>query len=136
MTTNARALGILSIAASVLIVPQGGVARAEPPTVTPLLTKELAGVPGREVVMMTVEYGPGGADPVHRHHAQALVYVLEGSVEMQVEGGELVTLTPGQTFYESADDLHVVGRNASKTEPAKFLVVLVKDRGTPLLIPE
>jgi quercetin dioxygenase-like cupin family protein len=136
MTSNARVLGILSIATCVLIVQQVGTARAEPPTVTPLLTKELAGAPGRELVMMTVEYGPGGADPVHRHHAQALVYVLEGSVEMQVEGGDLVTLTPGQTFYESTGDLHVVGRNASETKPAKFLVVLVKDRGTPVLIPE
>lgn len=136
MAIKPRVLGLLSLVASMLLVQQGDTARAEPPVVKPLLTKELAGAPGREVVLMTVEYGPGGADPVHRHHAQGFVYVLEGSVEMQVEGGELVTLTPGQTFYEDADDLHVVGRNASETRPAKFLVVLIKDEGTPVLVPE
>lgn len=113
-----------------------GVAVAEPPTVTPLFARDLVGAPDREVVMMTVEYGPGGADPVHRHDAQAFVYVVEGTVEMQVEGGELVTLTPGETFYEAPDDLHVVGRNASGTKPAKFVVVLIKDKGAPALIPE
>jgi len=118
------------------MLPLAGAAAAEPPTVTPLLTKELQDAPGREVVMMTVEYGPGGADPVHRHHAPAFVYVLEGTVEMQVKGGPLVTLTPGQTFYEGPDDLHVVGRNASDTKPAKFVVVLIKDQGAPVLVPE
>lgn len=133
--TARRLLTLVSAMAGMLIVPVG-VAVAEPPAITPLLTADLAGAPGREVTMMTVEYGPGGADPIHRHDAQAFVYVLEGTVEMQVKGGELVTLTPGQTFYEGPDDLHVVGRNASKTEPAKFVVVLIKDKGAPALIPE
>ena len=88
------------------------------------------------VLVITVEYAPGASDPIHRHHAQAFVYVLEGSIEMQVKGGELVTLTPGQMFYEAPDDLHVVGRNASSTKPAKFIVVLVKDQGAPVLVPE
>lgn len=136
MTTNASLLGILSVVAGLAIVQQSSAVRAEPPVVTQLVSKELANAPGREVVMLTVEYGPGGADPVHRHHAQGFIYVLEGSVEMQVKGGERVTLTPGQTFYEGADDLHVVGRNASQTAPAKFVVFLVKDAGTPVLIPE
>ena len=100
-----------------------------------LLSKDLAGVPGRELSMITVEYAPGASDPVHTHHAQALVYVLEGSIVMQVKGGEPVTLTPGQTFYEGPDDVHVVGRNASQTAPAKFVVFLVKDKGTPILVP-
>jgi quercetin dioxygenase-like cupin family protein len=93
-------------------------------------------MPGKEGEVILVEYGPGASDPVHRHHAHAFVYVLEGSIVMQVRGGEQVTLTPGQTFYEGPDDVHVVGRNASSTKPAKFLVFLVKDEGTPLLVPE
>jgi quercetin dioxygenase-like cupin family protein len=85
--------------------------------------------------MLTVEYPPGGADPVHRHNAHAFVYILEGTVVMQVKGGKEVTLKPGDTFYEGPDDIHVVGRNASKTQPAKFVVVLLKDKGAPALIP-
>jgi quercetin dioxygenase-like cupin family protein len=105
------------------------------PKVTPLMSKDLTELPGREVVMITVEYAPGGSDPIHRHNAQAFVYVLEGSVVMQVKGGREVTLTPGQTFYEGPDDVHVVGRNASSTKPAKFLVFLVKEKAAPVLIP-
>ncbi len=85
--------------------------------------------------MIAVEYAPGAADPVHTHHAHALVYVLEGSIVMQVRGGEPVTLTPGATFYEGPDDVHIVGRNASLTAPARFLVFLVKDKGAPILVP-
>jgi len=103
--------------------------------VTPLVTKDLKESPGREVVMMTVEYAPGVVDPIHRHNAHALVYVLEGTIVMQVKGGKQVTLTPGQTFYEGPDDVHLVGRNASKTKPAKFVVFLVKDKGAPILKP-
>jgi quercetin dioxygenase-like cupin family protein len=99
------------------------------------MSKDLTELPGREVVMITVEYAPGGSDPIHRHNAQAFVYVLEGSVVMQVKGGREVTLTPGQTFYEGPDDVHVVGRNASSTKPAKFLVFLVKEKAAPVLIP-
>ena len=84
--------------------------------------------------MITVEYAPGGSDPVHRHNAQAFVYVLEGSIVMQVKGGKQVTLTPGQTFYEGPDDIHIVGRNASLTKPARFLVFLIKDKGAPVLV--
>jgi len=85
--------------------------------------------------MMTVTYPPGSSDPVHRHSAHAFVYVLDASIVMQVKGGKEVTLTPGQTFYEGPDDIHVVGRNASKTQPAKFLVVMLKDKGSPILVP-
>jgi quercetin dioxygenase-like cupin family protein len=112
-----------------------GTAMAQQPEVTSLMSKDLTENPGREVLMITVEYAPGGSDPVHRHNAQAIVYVLEGSVVMQVKGGKQVTLTPGQTFYESPDDVHVVGRNASSTRPAKFLVFLIKDKGAPVLVP-
>src|SRR5215470_3844465 len=103
--------------------------------VTDLFSKDLANIPGKEGVMMIVDYPPGSVDPIHRHNAHAFVYVLEGSIVMQVRGGNEVTLTPGQTFYEGPDDVHVVGRNASQTEPAKFLVFLVKDKGTPALVP-
>ena len=109
--------------------------RAQQPTVTELMSKDLTDIPGREGLMITVEYGPGGADPIHRHNAHAFVYVLEGSIVMQVKGGKEVTLTPGQTFYEGLDDVHLVGRNASSTKPAKFLVFLVKDKGAPALVP-
>jgi quercetin dioxygenase-like cupin family protein len=92
-------------------------------------------MPGKEGLMIMVEYPPGGADPIHRHDAHGFIYVLEGSVVMQVRGGTPVTLTPGQTFYEGPDDVHVVGRNASDTKPAKFLVLLVKKKGAPVLVP-
>ena len=103
--------------------------------VTPLLSKDLTDFPGKEGLMITVEYPPGGSDPIHRHNAHAFVYVLEGSIVMQVSGGKEVTLTPGQTFYEGPSDVHVVGRNASQTKPAKFVVFLVKDKGAPILVP-
>lgn len=112
-----------------------GSAMAQEAKVTSLMSKALAENPGKEVLMITVEYPPGSVDPVHRHNAQAFVYVLEGSIVMQVKGGKEVTLTPGQTFYEGPDDIHVVGRNASATEPAKFLVVLIKDKGAPVVVP-
>ena len=108
---------------------------AQQAVVTPLMIKALPDVPGKEALMLMVEYPPGSKDPVHRHNADALVYVLEGSVVMQVKGGEQVTLTPGQTFYEGPDDVHVVGRNASTSKPARFLVVLVKKKGAPALVP-
>jgi quercetin dioxygenase-like cupin family protein len=103
---------------------------AQPPTVKELMSKDLTDVPGREVSMITVEYAPGGADPIHRHDAYAFVYVLEGSIVMQVQGGNETTLTAGQTFYEGPDDIHLVGRNASSTKPAKFVVFLIKHKGS------
>lgn len=112
-----------------------GIAMAQEPKVTPLMSKTMPDLPGKEGLMLLVEYPPGGADPIHRHNAHAFVYVLEGSVVMQVKGGKEVTLTPGQTFYEGRDDIHTVGRNASKTKPAKFVVFLVKEEGAPALIP-
>jgi quercetin dioxygenase-like cupin family protein len=104
-------------------------------SVRSLFSADLTDVPGRELSMITVDYPPGSSDPVHTHHAQSLVYVLEGSIVMQVRGGAPVTLGPGETFYEGPDDVHVVGRNASDTTPAKFLVFLVKDKGAPILTP-
>ena len=103
--------------------------------VTPLLSKDLTEFPGKEGVMLTVEYPPGSKDPIHRHNAHGFIYVLEGSIVMQVRGGKEVTLTPGQTFYEGPSDVHVVGRNASQTKPAKFVVFFVKDKGAPVLVP-
>jgi quercetin dioxygenase-like cupin family protein len=103
--------------------------------VTPLFSKDLTDFPGKEGLMITVEYPPGSSDPIHRHNAHAFVYVLEGSIVMQLRGGKEVTLTPGQTFYEGPSDVHVVGRNASQTKPAKFVVFLLKDQGAPVLVP-
>jgi quercetin dioxygenase-like cupin family protein len=99
------------------------------------LSKDLPGIPGKELSMITVEYKPGASDQVHTHHAQVLVYVLEGSIVMQVRGEAPVTLVPGQTFYEGPDDVHTVSRNASQTAPAKFLVLFVKEKGVQILVP-
>ncbi len=123
------------LVALVLLCLMTGTAMAQSAKVTSLMSKDLPENPGREALMITVEYPPGSSDPIHRHNAHALVYVLEGSVVMQVKGGKQVTLTPGQTFYEGSDDVHVVGRNASSTKPAKFLVFLIKDKGAPVLVP-
>ena len=103
--------------------------------VTPLTTQELKNDPGKEILVLAVEYPPGSADPVHRHNAEALVYVLEGSIVMGVNGGTPVTLGAGQTFHEGPDDIHTIGRNPSDSKPAKFVVFLLKDRGKPALVP-
>ena len=120
---------------AVLLSALAGPLLAQQNQVTPLMTKALADMPGKEALMITVVYPPGGADPVHRHNAHAFVYVLEGTVVMQLKGQEPVTLTAGQTFYEGPDDVHVVGRSASTTKPAKILVVLLKNQGAPALVP-
>lgn len=112
-----------------------GAVMAQEAKVTPVMSKDLTELPGKEVLMITVDYPPGSTDPVHRHNARAFVYVLEGSIVMQVKGGKEVTLTPGQTFYEGPDDVHTVGRNASTTKPAKFLVFFIKDKNAPVLVP-
>ena len=108
---------------------------AQEAKVTDLMSKDLPNLPGKEGLMITVEYPPGSVDPIHRHNANGFIYVLEGKIVMQVRGGKEVTLTPGQTFYEGPEDVHIVGRNASKTEPAKFVVFFVKDKGAPVLVP-
>src|SRR5437016_7637877 len=108
---------------------------AQDAKVTPVMSKDLPEAPGKEGMMITVAYPPGAVDPIHRHNAHAFVYVLEGSIIMQLKGGKEVTLTPGQTFYEGPDDVHVVGRNASQTKPAKFVVFFVKDKDAPVLVP-
>lgn len=126
-------LGLLVLTAGTLTAQQSTVQQVK---VTPVLSKALPEIPGKEVVMITVEYAPGGSDPIHRHHAHGFIYVLEGSIVMQVKGGKEETLNPGESFYEGPDDVHVVGRNASSTKPAKFLVFLFKDKGAPILVPE
>ena len=108
---------------------------AQDAQVTPLMSKDLADFPGKEGLMINVVYPPGSSDPIHRHNAHAFVYVLEGSIVMQVKGGKETTLTPGQSFYEGPNDIHTVGRNASTTKPAKFIVVLLKDKGAPVVLP-
>jgi quercetin dioxygenase-like cupin family protein len=127
MTFAKRILALACLMSSTLL--------AQEAKVTELFSKELTNLPGKEGLMITVEYPPGSVDPIHRHNAHAFVYVLEGTIVMQVRGGKEVTLTPGQTFYEGPDDVHVVGRNASKTKPAKFVVFFVKDKGAPVLVP-
>ncbi|UVM58023.1 cupin domain-containing protein [Pseudomonas sp. B21-012] len=121
-----------------VLVPIVGVAQADtppPPSVTPVMTQALPDYPGKEVLILQVQYPPGGADPVHRHDAHGFIYVLEGSVIMGVKGGKEVTLTPGQSFYEGPADIHSVGRNASQDKPAKFVVFLLKEAKKPALLP-
>ena len=113
-----------------------GAVIAQEPKVTPVMSKDLPEVPGKEVLMITVEYPPSGKDPIHRHNAHGFIYVLEGTIVMQVKGGKEVTLKPGQTWYEGPEDVHVVGQNASTTKPAKFLVFLFKDKNAPALVLE
>ena len=127
MTTTLVALALLCL--------MTGTAMAQPPKVTSLMSKDLPESPGKEVLIITVEHAPGGSSPSHRHDAHAVVYVLEGSVVMELKGGQQVTLTEGQTFYEGPNDVHVVDRNASSTKPAKFLVFIIKAKGAPVLVP-
>ena len=124
MTKVLIVLGLVAVAAA-----------AQEATVTPLMTQELPGIAGKEGTLIMVEYAPGGSSAEHRHHAAVFVYVLEGAVVMQVQGGQEVTLGPGQTFYESPEDVHTVSRNASTTKPAKFLVFFVKRTGAPITVP-
>jgi len=140
-TSSKSMLALVLLVASTLITTSTLMAQkaVTPPeaqeTITPLLTKDLAGVPGEQTLMYTVDFPPGFSSPVHRHNAQVSVYVLEGSVVMQVRGQKEVTLGPGQSFYEDPNDIHVVSRNASSTKPAKFLVFLINKKGAPLVIP-
>ena len=127
MKFTTTVLALVCLASSALV--------AQEAKVTELMTKDLTNLPGKEGLMITVVYPPGSSDPIHRHNAHAFVYVLEGTIVMQVRGGKETTVTAGQTFYESPDDVHIVGRNASKTKPAKFVVFLVKDKGAPVVVP-
>lgn len=126
---------VLTLLLAVGLCLLSGTLMAQEAKVTPLMSEVLTDISGKEGLMITVEYAPGGSSPIHRHNAYAFVYVLEGSVVMQVKGGKEVTLTPGQTYYESPNDVHVISRNASTTAPAKFLVVLVKEKGAPVVVP-
>jgi quercetin dioxygenase-like cupin family protein len=126
---------ILALNLSVGLSLTSGAAGAEEAIVTPLMSKVMPDAAGKEGLLITAEYGPGGSSSIHRHNAHSFLYVLEGSIVMQVKGGKQVTLTPGQTFYEGPNDIHIVSRNASNTEPAKYVVFLVKDKGAPVLVP-
>lgn len=101
--------------------------------VNTLFMKQLPEMPGKEIEVITVDYAPGAVDAVHRHDAHAVVYVLEGEIEMQVRGGALRRLGPGQIFYESPEDVHTVSRNPSRTKPAKFVVFFIKNEGERIL---
>jgi quercetin dioxygenase-like cupin family protein len=118
-----------------LLVCADGAAPPPAAVVRELLVRDLAGVGGKELRMLTVEYVPGGASIPHRHNAQVFVYVLEGAVKMQVQGSEPVTLGPGETFYEGPDDIHTVSANASQSRPARILVFIVKDKAAPISTP-
>jgi quercetin dioxygenase-like cupin family protein len=136
MTNKRLLLALLFLMPTALMAQQpAATSQAPRASVISLTSKDLPDLPGKEALMIMVEYPPGSVDPIHRHNAHAFIYVLEGSIIMQVKGGKEVTLTPGQTFYEGPDDVHVVGRNASTTKPAKFVVFFVKDKGAPVVVP-
>jgi quercetin dioxygenase-like cupin family protein len=134
MSTWRLRTAAMAVVASLLLLTAVDVASADesPKAIPPLLTRDLAGIPGKEAIVLTVNYGPGESSRPHRHDANVFVYVLEGTITMQVKGGPAVTLHPGQTYYESPSDIHTVSENASKTAPAKILVFIVKDKGTPV----
>ena len=127
--------GIVFVALSKVTLTMAATTEPKEAKVTELMSKDLTDLSGKEGLMLLIEYPPGSTDPIHRHNAHGFIYVLEGSIVMQVRGGKEVTLTPGQTFYEGPEDVHVVGRNASQTKPAKFVVFFVKDKGAPVLVP-
>jgi quercetin dioxygenase-like cupin family protein len=135
ITTMNSVLLRLFVSAAVCLFGTLSVAAENTAHVTSLMKKDLPNYPGKEGLMISVEYGPGGSDPIHKHDANAFVYVLEGSIVMQVKGEKEVTLSPGETFYEGPSDIHLVSRNASKTKPAKFIVVLLKNKGAPVVMP-
>lgn len=127
---------ILSVAAMTgLLLITNAQTSAPPVKASSLMTKDLPGIAGKEATVLTVELAPGAASPPHRHEASTFVYVLEGSIVMGVKGGKEVTLGPGEMFHEKPDDIHTVGRNASATKPAKFLVFMVKKKGSPVSMP-
>ena len=135
MKNKTLMLVLLLMAPGTLMAQEPAGSKAPHATVTSLTSKDLPDLPGKEALMIMVEYPPGSVDPIHRHNAHAFIYVLEGSIIMQVKGGKEVTLTPGQTFYEGPEDVHVVGKNASSSKPAKFVVFFVKEKGAPVLVP-
>ena len=135
MTNKILMLVLLFLVPATLMAQEPTASQAPHASVTPLTSRDLPDLPGKEALMIIVEYPPGSVDAIHRHNAHAFIYVLEGSIIMQVKGGKEVTLTPGQTFYEGPDDVHVVGKNASSTKPAKFVVFFVKNKGAPVVVP-
>jgi quercetin dioxygenase-like cupin family protein len=130
-----RILGTALVLSFSAQLPQSARAADPQPVVTPLMLKDLADLAGKEMLMISVEYPPGTVEHIHRHDAHAFLYVLEGSIIEGVRGGKEVTLTPGQTFYEGPGDVHTIGRNASMTKPAKFVVVLLKNKGVDAVLP-
>src|SRR5215467_16013021 len=126
---------VLSIAIALCVIAVQFAPAALPPDVKEMMSKPFPDIPDKEGLMLTVSYPPGGADEIHRHNAHAFVYVLEGSVVMQLRDAKPVTLKAGETFYEGPNDVHIVGRNASDSQPAKFVVFLVKKQGVPALLP-
>src|SRR5215510_7972050 len=135
MMNKILSLVVLCLMTGTLMAQEPAATKAPQASVTSLTSKDLPEFPGKEVLMITVDYPPGAMDPIHRHDAHAFVYVLEGTIVMGVEGGKEVTMTKGQTFYEGPTDIHTIGRNASKTKPAKFVVWMVKDKEAPFFIP-
>src|ERR1044072_8535964 len=135
MKNKTLLLALLFLMPGTLMAQQSAANQGPHASVTSLTSKDLPDLPGKEALMIIVEYPPGSVDPVRRHNAHAFVYVLEGSIIMQVKGGTEVTLTPGQTFYEGPDDVHTVGRNASATKPARFVVVLLKKKSVEAGLP-
>jgi quercetin dioxygenase-like cupin family protein len=132
----AKLLALLLALSPALALAQKDPADGAPqPDVKDLMTKALKDYPGKEITMIHVDYPPGAIEHVHRHDAHAMLYVIDGNIVMGVKGKPEQALKPGDTFYEGPDDIHTVGRNASKTQPASFVVFILKDKNKPLLTP-
>ncbi len=128
-------LFIVLLASSIFTLANAHNDSHDGPEVIPVMVKDLADISGKEVLMITVNYKPGEVEVPHRHDAHCFLYVLEGEVIMGLQGGKEVTVKAGQSFYEGPNDIHTVGRNASKTKPAKFLVLLLKNEGVDAVLP-
>jgi quercetin dioxygenase-like cupin family protein len=119
--------GLLIAVSLALATPAPGA--APDASVAANFSHAIPNIPGKSLVAVVVTYPPGGATPAHHHAGSAFIYgyVLSGAIQSQVEGEPVKTLTAGQSFYETPGAHHVVSRNASATEPARFLAVFVVD---------
>lgn len=142
MRTSTRALACAAslaaiIGAATLVVPASSQQPSPATKVTTLMKQALADIPGREVIVITLDIPPGAASPPHRHPGHHVFgYVLEGSYKIKVDQGPETVLTNGQTFHEAPGQLHAVSANASQTEPAKVLAFIVAESGKPITVPE
>jgi quercetin dioxygenase-like cupin family protein len=129
----------IAAATAVMLIP--AIASAQTAGAAPqssrkvLMTKDLADFPGKEALVYLIDYPPGTNNLPHRHDAHVFLHILSGQLNAQVKGGELTVLNPGDTYYESPNDIHIVSRNPSSTTPAKAILFMVHNKGAALSTP-